>query len=321
MRLVKVILFAALVVGWWQLWSVRDVVTSAYTDERPPLALELDGVSVVLTDADRPVSPYALQSAGLDRAPTFLPIASSSSSSSSSPASDDLTSIAVTGGQVSLSGTVQLLDGTPVSGATIRIERFTSDGQGTAETTSGSDGSWSASGLRGGRLRVRAFAPNQLASVDPSVLIVSRSGSARLTLLVEQPTPGLRFDMVGPPGIAIGTAGTAAVVVSSEQVDQWGRLTQLPVPGLETTASVSGGRLLSADVVVTDAGGAVRYLVACDVDGAVAVVVKAATEEAVLALPSCMSSALLAELEATAAAERAAEEEAAASLVSPGGLR
>lgn len=317
MRLLKVILFAALVAGWWQLWNVRDVVTSAYTDERPPLALELDGVSVVPTNADRPVSPYALQPAGLDRAPTFLPIASST------PTSQDPTEVAVTGGEASLSGTVQLLDGTPVSGATIRIERFTSEGQGTAETVSGPDGSWSASGLRGGRLRVRAFAPNQLASVDPSVLVVSRTGSARLALLVEQPTPGLRFDMVGPPGIALGTAGTAAVVVSSEQVDQWGRLMQLPVPALETTASVSGGRLLSADVVVTDAGGAVRYLVACDVDGAVAVAVKTANEEAVLALPSCMSSALLAELEATAAAERAAEEEAeaAANLVSPGGLR
>lgn len=318
MRLLKVILFAALVAGWWQLWSVREVVVSAYTDERPPLALELDGVNVTLADTERPVSPYALQSAGLDRAATFLPIASAE------PIDDELSSIDVTGGEVSLSGVVQLIDGTPVAGATVRIERFTSDGQGTAETVSGPDGSWSALGLRGGRLRVRAFAPNQLASVDPSVLVVSRNGSAQLTLLVEQPTPGLRFDMVGPPGIAIESAGTAAIVVSSERVDDWGRLIQLPVPGLETTVSITGGRLLSADVVVTDVGGAVRYLVACDVEGATAVVVKTATEEAVLALPPCMSPELLAELEAAAAAERAGEQEAAAAsanLVSAGSAR
>lgn len=319
MRLLKVILFAALVAGWWQLWSARDLVISAYTQDRAPLALELAGVNGALVDSERPVSPYALQSAGLDRAPTFLPIASA-------PVDDELGAVDVTGGQASLSGVVQLVDGTPVAGATVRIERFTTEGQGTAETVSGDDGSWSAEGLQGGRLRIRAFAPNQLASVDPSVLVVSRNGSARLTLLVEQPTPGLRFDMVGPPGIAIGTSGTAAIVISSERVDDWGRLTQLPVSGLETTAAITGGRLLSADVVTTDAGGAVRYLVACDAEGATSVLVKTATEEAVLALPSCMSSAALAELEAAAAAEAAelaAEEESAstANLVSPGAAR
>ncbi len=303
MRLVKLILFAALVVGWWQLWHVRETVTSAYTEERAPLALELDGVGSVLADAERSVALYALQPAGLDRAPTFLAIAPRA-------VSDESSDLAVTGGEASLSGTVNLPDGTPVAGATVRIERFTSDGQGTAETVSGPDGSWSAADLRGGRLRVRAFAPNQLASVEPSVLVVSRNGSARLTLVVDAAVDGLRFDMVGPPGIAIGTAGTAAVVVSREVVDESGRLIQLPVAATELTASISGGRLLSADVVSTDPGGAVRYLIACDFEGTPTAVIAAGAIESVIAMPACMSAELLAELEAAAAAERAAEEEA-----------
>lgn len=314
MRLVKAMLFAALVVGWWQLWHVRDSVTSAYLDERPPLSLELEGVNLALADADRPVSPYALVPAGVDRAPTFLPIAPE-------PVLEDPLSVGITGGTASLSGLVQLVDGTPVAGATIRIERFTSDGQATAETVSGADGSWSASGLRGGRLRVRAFAPNQLASVEPAVLLVSRNGSARVPLTVASPAPGIRFDMVGPPGIAIGTAGTAAVVVSQEVVDEWGRLIQTPVPLRETSATISGGRLLSDNNVVTDAGGAVRYLIACDVESDPVVVLTTGEEQAVLAMPSCMSASLLAELEAAATAERAAEEEAEASLVNPGPVR
>lgn len=304
-------LFAALVVGWWQLWHVREWVTSAYLDERPPLALELDGVNLALADTDRPVSPYALVSAGTERAPTFLPIAAA-------PNTDD-SLVGITGGTASLSGTVQLVDGTPVAGATVRIERFTSDGQATAETVSAADGSWSASELRGGRLRVRAFAPNQLASVEPVVLVVSRNGSARLPLSVVSPAPGLRFDVVGPLGIAIGTSGTAAAVVSREVVDEWGRLIQTPVSSLETSATISGGRLLSADNVVTDVGGAVRYLIACDVESDPVVVLSTGDEQAVLAMPSCMSANLLAELEAVVEAERATAAEA--NVVTPGPVR
>lgn len=302
MRLVKLILFAALVVGWWQLWHVRDSVTAAYTTERPTLALELDGVGVVLAASERPVSPYALQPAGMDRSPTFLSIASAAEPQESSP-------VDVTGGQATLSGTVTLPDGTPVAGATVRIERFTSEGQGTAETVSGPDGSWSAAGLQGGRLRVRAFAPNQLASVESVVLVVSRIGSERLSLLVEEAATGLRFEMFGPPGIAYGTAGTAAIVISSEVVDEAGRLIQMPVVGRETTTAISGGRLLSADVVVTDPGGAVRYFIACDVEGTPIANITTGDEASVIGLPACMSAESLAELEAVAAAERAAEQE------------
>jgi len=314
MRLVKVMLFAALVAGWWQLWHVRESITSAYTDDRLPLALELDGVNLEAIDSERPVSPYALVPASVERAPTFLPIAGSD-------VAENTGSVGVTGGAASLSGSVRLPDGTPVAGATIRIERFTSEGQGTAETVSGSDGSWSASGLRGGRLRIRAFAPDQLASVDPVVIVISRNGSAQLALTVVAAAPGLRFDMVGPPGIAIGTAATAAVVISREVVDNWGRLIQTPVPGRETIASISGARLLSGDNVVTDAGGAVRYLIACDLESSPVVAISAGDADAVLAMPACMSANLLAELEAAAAAERAAEAEAEANLVGPGTIR
>ena len=303
MRFVKVLLFAVLVAGWWQLWHARDAVFSAYVDERPPLALELAGVGATVAERERPISPFALQSAGIERAPTFLSLTPSIEP-------EDDSTIAVTGGDASLSGAVRLPDGTPVAGATVRIERFTSAGSGTAETISGADGTWTASGLQGGRLRVRAYAPNQLASVDPAVLVVTRSGSATLDLGVVAARPGLRFDMFGPPGIAIGTAGTVAVVVSSEVVDERGRLIQRPEVGRELTASISGGRLLSADVVVSDAGGAVRYLIACDAENPLTANVNVGETDAIVALPLCMSAESLAELEAAAAAERAAEQDA-----------
>lgn len=303
MRLVKLMLFAALAAGWWQLWHVRDAVTSAYTDERPALALELSGVGAVPIDADRPDSPYALHYAGIDRAPTFLP-------TTPAAAPDVDVSVSVIGGEANLSGTVMLPDGTPVAGATVQIERFTSEGQGTAETISGDDGSWTADGLLGGRFRVRAFAPNQLASIDPSVLVVARTGTAQLTLTVDVAADGLRFDMVGPPGIAIGAPGTAAIVISREIVDETGRLIRTPVASRDMTVSLTGARLLSADVVITDPGGSSRFLIACDFEGAPTAVITTSDVQAFISLPSCMTAEALAEIEAAAAEALAAEQEA-----------
>lgn len=304
-------LFAALVAGWWQLWHVREDVTSAYTTARPELALELDGIGIALASSEPSVSPYALVPTGAERAPTFP--ASPSTSIVATDEIDETTSVEVTGGEVELAGIVQLVDGTPVAGATVRIERFTSQGSGTAETVSGSDGAWEASGLQGGRLRVRAYAPNQLASIDPVVLVVTRTGSASVDLTVGQADLGITFEMVGPPGMAIGATTTVAVVMSRVLVDELGRFVEQPVAGASTTGSVSGARLLSADALTTDVGGAVRYLLACDIEGApsISIAVGGATsdaaepesERAVVALPECMSAELLAELEAAAATE------------------
>ena len=169
MRAVKLVLLAVLVAGWWQLWNQREFVVSAYTEDREPLALELSGVSAVPMASDRSPSPYALSSVGLSRAPTYLPQASS----------DEIEppSVELTGGTVTLDGSVLLPDGTPVAGATIRIERFTTAGQAVGETVSDEAGDWQATGLQAGRLRIRAFAPNLLASVDPVVIVLSHTGT------------------------------------------------------------------------------------------------------------------------------------------------
>ena len=300
MRVIKVVLFAAIAVGWWQLWLHRESVTSAYTEDRTQLAIELGGVGVVPINDGRSVSPYALVAPAADRAPTFL--AAFPEEAVEPPA------VEVMGGTASLAGTVTLVDGTPVAGATVRIERFTSDGQATAETLSSSDGSWAAPGLQGGRFRVRAFAPNVLASVESAVLVVPRNGSGTLELMVEAPVEGLRTDMVGPLGIAVGTTGTAAIVVSREAVDDVGRLVQVPAGGLSLIATVSPpARLFSADIVVTDGGGAARFLLACDAEGDPIARLVLEEDRPSLALPPCMTAEALAELEAAAAAAATAE--------------
>ncbi len=190
MRAVKLVLLAALVVGWWQLWNQREFVTAAYTEERDPLALELGGVSAVPIAADTSASPYALSPVGLGRAPTYV----------AQPPTDDAEPPAVelTGGTVRLDGAVLLPDGTPVAGATIRIERFTTAGHAVGETVSDEEGNWEATGLQAGRLRVRAFAPNLLASVDPVVIVLSHTGSATIALQVQAPAPSVSTSWSGP---------------------------------------------------------------------------------------------------------------------------
>ncbi len=297
MRTLKLVLFAALVAGGWQLWNQREVVVSAYTEERDPLSLELGGVSAVPIASERSPSPYGLVSAGLDRAPTFLPPAEADED-------EEPPVVQLTGGTVTLDGVVQLPDGTPVAGATVRIERFTTEGEAVGETISDEEGNWEAPGLRAGRLRVRAFAPNLLASVDPVVFVLSHTGSATLVLQVQQAAPSVTYELVGPPAIAIGTEATVAVVVARESVDENGRLVQVPIAGQPMLAAVDApSRLLSADLLDTDAGGAARYLVTCDAEGTAAVNVLFGSARSALALPPCLTVEAMAELEAAAAAE------------------
>ena len=298
MRAVKLLLFAVLVAGWWQMWQHRHDVASAYLDERPPLALELNGVGAVPEESDPTPSPFVLLAAGTEQAPTFV----------EPPSEPDDPAVELTGGAASLQGTVVLPDGTPVAGATVRIERFTSEGSAVGETESGPDGSWEATGLRGGRLRLRAYAPNALASVEPVVLILGVDGDATLSLGVEAASPSIRFDVVGPPGIAVGADGTVAVVASREAVDDSGRLVRFPLAGQTVQFAVDGpARLLSADLVTADAGGAARYLLACDGAGTLSARLLLDTERATVDLPSCMTPEILAELIAAEAQEESAD--------------
>lgn len=309
MRAVKLLLAAALAAGWWQMWEHREFVAAAYTEDRPPLALELSGVNAVVAESAPSPSPYTLTPAGPDRSPTFA----------IEPTELTPANVELTGGSVSLEGTVQLLDGTPVSGATIRIERFTSDGSAVGETASGPDGAWQASNLRGGRLRVRAFAPNALASVESVVVVLSTSGRATIPLQVQAASPDVQYEAFGPLGIAIGTQATVAVVVSREAVDESGRLVQFPLAGQPLLAAFDPpARLLSADVVTTDAGGAARYLLACDGEGANVGRLLLGDQRTSVTFPSCVSAETLAELQAAAAAEEAARADAESADVNQG---
>ena len=297
MRAVKLLLFAVLVAVGWQLWQQREFVASAYTEERPPLALELSGVNAAIEESAPSPSPYALVRAGSDQAPTFA----SQPTEPEEPAVVELT-----GGSVALEGTVALPDGTPVSGATIRIERFTSAGSAVGETETGPDGTWEASNLQGGRLRIRAYAPNLLASVDSVVVVLSTSGTATVPLQVQAASSSIRYEAFGPLGIEIGTEATVAVVVSREAVDEVGRLVEFPLAGQPLLAAFDPPvRLLSADLVTTDAGGAARYLLVCDRAGEPVARLLLDTERASVTLPSCVTAETLAQLEAAAAAEAA----------------
>ena len=188
---------------------------------------------------------------------------------------------------------------------------ITSEGSAVGETESGPDGSWEATGLRGGRLRVRAYAPNALASVEPAVLILGADGDATQSLGVEAASVSIRFDVVGPPGIAVGRDGTVAVVASREAVDDSGRLVRFPLAGQTVQFALDGpARLLSADLVTADAGGAARYLLACDGAGTLSARLLLDTERAAVDLPSCMTPESLAELIEAEAEEGSADDDA-----------
>jgi len=81
------------------------------------------------------------------------------------------------------------------------------------------------------------------------------------------------------------------------------------VSGQPYSAVLAGARLLSADQLTTDGGGAVRFLLACDGPSEPLATMVDGEERSLVALPPCLTAEALAELEAAAAAERAAAAE------------
>src|SRR5690606_1191562 len=78
-------------------------------------------------------------------------------------------------GTARLVGTVTGPDG-PVAGATVRIERLVAGREVRTDVTTASDGRFALDGVPGGRYRVRAFLPPDLAQTAPELRFVADGG-------------------------------------------------------------------------------------------------------------------------------------------------
>jgi hypothetical protein len=169
-----------------------------------------------------------------------------------------------TSGTAHLSGGVNAPEGF-VPGATVRAERSLDDGElQRFDVIAGPDGHWDLPNVPGGRYRVRAFLPPQLAQTEAEVLFIADGEQRTLDLTLE------RFDelslalAVAPDPPVAGQPVSVAVQAAIRQVDADGVVRATPTPGvLVSIVNAGSWTLRSPGQSNTGADGQVTFELVC----------------------------------------------------------
>lgn len=202
----------------------------------------------------------------------------------------------VRGGGAALRGTVYGPDG-PVEGAVVRLERFVGDDFGREDISTNGDGRWEATGLIGGRYKVRAWARPDLATVEPqSAFVANKDGAATVDLTIE------RFDgeqLQGALDAAephVGEIVTMRALVSRVEVDDEGIVAGTGIEGREVELVVLGGiRVVGPKKADTNAEGFAEFSVVCMVTGFHGVTIRSGDLSTDVDFPECLDGVFDAE--------------------------
>ena len=187
MRLVKALLFIAIVAGLSMLWSSRDYVIEAYQERPAGEQVTLSGVDLAITRSTIGQSPYVVPAAPDSRGEPVPALAFSD-------VEGEFPEVVMAGGTARLSGLVTGPDG-PVVGATVEIQRHTTDGVAMRRLSTGQTGEWSAPNLLGGRYRVRAWVSGMLAMGGSEVVYLAEDDTHRFEFALWgiDPTPTIEL--------------------------------------------------------------------------------------------------------------------------------
>ena len=234
-----------------------------------------------------------------DPSSTTVPLASDTSPSTTGatttlvtlppkPRTTTTVSSALGPGAARLTGTVNAPEG-PVPGATVRVERLFGDAIAATTVMTDAAGQWVVDGVNGGRYRLRAWRPPDLAALEPTLLFLGATEKKNVTMPVARYGNDSALVTTTPNPPVRDQPATLVVTVSNGVVDGEGILHASPRPGVPIQLVPGTGLALeSPDVVVTDAAGNAGFAVRCTQPGAVpgAAAVIGGTSRT-LALPAC----------------------------------
>lgn len=199
-------------------------------------------LAVLLRNADTPVFPDYEVPEGFVPAPP---------PTTAAPGADLPTLAAVRGttttavppnvGGARIFGYVTGPDGSPVSGAVVRVERVIGGQTQVVDVGTTPEGFYDAARLGGGRYRVRAFLPPTYAQPTGEVLYLRHDEERTLDLRVEAfGEPGLSVAVAPDPPL-LDEAVNIAVRVSGRVVDADGFVRTRAMPGATVQVSTTGG--------------------------------------------------------------------------------
>lgn len=194
-------------------------------------------------------------------------------------------------GTASLRGVVIGPSG-PVPGATVRLERYVGELAASGIVTTGSDGSWEATNIKGGRYRVRAWLAPDLVQADAQIMFVPSNGEALDPL-------SLRVQSVAQPGVEIAVAPNPPVVgqpinllvrLTSRQVDSDGFVRQTPQVGVSLRLVTTGRWTVQSGTTAADSAGRMTYRLVCNAAGSQGLSGVLNDTTFALAVPDCVNS-------------------------------
>jgi hypothetical protein len=197
--------------------------------------------------------------------------------------------IPVRGGTSSVTGTVTGPDG-GVGGATVMIERFVGDQSGSILVAADGAGRFSASGVLGGRYRVRAWLQPTLASVTSNTGFVAEGAQISLRVAVER-HDAVTLQLASAVGsMSVGVPAGVIALVTQQSVDANGIVQASPMAGVSLLLVGSAGLAIEdPNPAITNGAGRVVWNVTCSSVGTYVVSVSSTTPPATAGatLPAC----------------------------------
>ena len=179
------------------------------------------------------------------------------------------TAVVLTPGAASLSGIVTGPTG-PIGGATVLVERLVGDSVGGKTVAAQADGTWKLGGIKGGRYRVRAWRPPDLAMLTPQVVFLGAADNPSVTLPLMAYNGQSVTAAIAPSPPQVGQAATLVVQATQQAVGGDGVVRAGPLTGSTVFVLAAGNVLLTGtNPGPTDAGGKLAVLLTCVTAGPV----------------------------------------------------
>jgi hypothetical protein len=191
-------------------------------------------------------------------------------------------------GGASLQGLVTGPEG-PVPGAVVHLERIVDDGTAMADVVAGPDGIWKAENILGGRYRLRAYRPLDLAVVKPAVFFLGGTEKRTYDITLQRFTGLVAIASVAPNPPRVDESANLVVRIAQQSVDSGGVVRAVGVAGANAELVGSGQwRVESANPTVTDENGDAYWQVRCRSSGTQPLAVSVnAIDTLQLELPPC----------------------------------
>jgi len=207
------------------------------------------------------------------------------------PTTTSSTLLAMGPGEASIVGTVSGPAG-GVEGAIVRVERLVGKAVVSVDVTTTAGGSYSLGTILGGSYRVRALKPPDFASSPVEAFFLA--AQERKVLDLKMPAAGGEriTATVSPNPPRVDQTASLTIQVGTGRVDDQGRLSITPRPGVLLTLTPGAGLALEGTPqALTDANGSVTWRIRCLAEGASTFQLTVGTGTTQVTIPACAAGA------------------------------